>query len=286
MSLSVRLQALLGGSINQFGWFFFGFGMVFFWLFVCQADLTSWYRFGGRVVTAQGQVTGSSDTGASEGGGKHHRGTPVYKNEFAFVVDDKEYHGASYATGQRLQTGLAVTVEYPTGKPGVARIRGMRTNVFGPAVLFVIIFPLIGLGVISFGLRNGVGACYLLAHGIQTSGRLVSRDPTNMQVNHRTVYKFTFTFKTLEGEVCTANAKTSTDRFANDVEEQIVYDPRHPRSALLLDSLPGAPHIREDGHLVSRRPALALLSSVIPLASILGHGWWALWLLRQCSSLP
>ena len=284
--LLTRLQVLFGGSTNQFGWFFFGFGMVFFWLFVCQADLTSWYRFSGRLVTVQGRVTDSSDTGASEGGSKHHRGTPVYKNEFAFVVDDKEYHGASYATGRRLQTDLAVTVEYPTGKPGVARIRGMRTNVFGPAVLFVIIFPLIGLGIISSGLRNGVSACYLLAHGIQTSGRLVSRDPTNMRVNRRTVYKFTFTFKTLEGEVCTATAKTATDRFANDVEEQIVYDPRHPRSALLLDALPGAPHIREDGHLVSRRPALALLSSVIPLASILGHGWWALWLLRHCSSLP
>jgi hypothetical protein len=267
--------------MNQFGWFFFGFGMIFFWLFVCRADLTSWYRFGGRLETAPGRVAGSSDTGATAGGSKHHRGTPIYKNKFSFLVDDREYHGASYATGYKLPAGSAVTVEYAPGQPRLARIQGMRTNVFGPGVLFVLIFPLIGLGIISFGLASGVRACRLLAHGVPTSAKLLFKEPTNMSVNRRTVYKYAFVFKTLAGEVCTATAKTATDRFANDAEEHILYDLRQPQRALLLDGLPGAPLIGEDGHLVSRRPALALWSSIIPLATILGHGWWALRLLSH-----
>jgi Protein of unknown function (DUF3592) len=274
--LLVRLQLLFGGAINQFGWVFFGFGMVFFWLFVCRADLTSWYRFRGRLETVQGRVTESSDTGASEGGSKHHRGTPIYRNKFTILVDDKEYQGASYATGRELRTGSVVTLEYPPGKPNVARIRGMRTNVFGPAVLFVVIFPLVGLGILSYGLVSGVKACSLLACGIQTSGKLMLKEPTNMRVNRQTVYKFTFTFKTSEGEICTANTKTATERFANDAEERVIYDPRQPRRVLLLANLSGAPQIGEDGHIVAGRLGPALCSSILPLATILGHGWWAL----------
>jgi hypothetical protein len=277
VSLLVRLQVLFGGSINQFGWCFFGFGMVFFWLFVGRADLTSWYRFRGPLATVQGQVTGSSDTGASEGGSKSHRGSPVYKNEFAFVVDDKEYHGASYATGRRLQAGHTATVEYVPGKPGVARIQGMRTNVFGPVVLFVVIFPLAGLGILSFGLVRGARACNLLAHGVQTSAKLTFRGSTNMRVNRQPVYEFTFVFKTLDGEVSTAKVRSAAELFQNNAEELIVYDPRQPGRAQLLQALPGAPQIGEDGHIVSRRPASALLCAVVPLVSIFGHGWWAVW---------
>ena len=172
-------------------------------------------------------------------------------------------------------------MEYAPGKPAVARIQGMRTNVFGPGVLFVVIFPLTGIGIFSFGLVRGVRACYLLAHGVQTSAKLSLREPTNMSVNHRTVYDYTFTFKTRAGDVCMASTKTTSEPFANNAEEHVVYDPRQPQRALLLDALPGAPHIREDGHIVTQRPASALLVSIIPLASVLGHGWWALWLLRH-----
>src|SRR5439155_19469836 len=133
--LLVRLRVLFGGPFSQFGWFFLGFGMIFFWLFVCWADLTSWQRFRGPLATAEGVVIASSDTHASEGGSKHSRGTPIYKNEFKFVVDDREYRGASYAVGTQLRPSRSVTVEYVPGKPEVARVRGMRTNVFGPAVL-------------------------------------------------------------------------------------------------------------------------------------------------------
>src|SRR5437773_1352912 len=100
--LLVRLRVLFGGAASQAGWFFFGFGMIFVWAFVCRADLTSWCRFRGALQTATGQVTASSDTGASEGGSKSRRGTPIYKNEFKFTVDDKEYRNASYAVGREL----------------------------------------------------------------------------------------------------------------------------------------------------------------------------------------
>ena len=36
------LPVLFGGSMNQFGWCFFAFGMIFVWLFVANCDCTSW----------------------------------------------------------------------------------------------------------------------------------------------------------------------------------------------------------------------------------------------------
>jgi hypothetical protein len=120
-----------------------------------------------------------------------------------------------------------------------------------------------------------------LANGVPTSARLIAKEPTGSRVNNRTVYKYTFTFKTLEDQVCQASDNTDADRFVDDSEEHIVYDPRQPQRALLLENLPGSPQIGEDGHLIGHRPMLALGYCLLPGLTILGHGWWALWLLTH-----
>lgn len=270
--LLVRLRVLLGGTASQIGWVLFGFGMIFFWAFVWRADLTSWYRFRGVVPVTEGRVTRSSDTRASEGGSKGRRGTPIYKNEFTFAVDDKEYRNASYAVGIRLPVGRMVSVQYLASDPSVARIRGMRANVFGPAVLFVMLFPLAGFGLVVFSVSRGLRACRLLSHGVPTTGRLVSREATAVKENGRIVYKLTFEFDTGEGPSCTATARTNAPEKFKEQEEPLVYDPENPSRAVMLDNLPGAPHIGEDGHVSCQQPARALLSLVTPLATILGHG--------------
>ncbi|MCI5137665.1 MAG: hypothetical protein D3922_04445 [Candidatus Electrothrix sp. AR1] len=53
-----------GGFANQFGWIFFGFGMIFFWIFALNADV-SFLLFSGERVTVQGMVTDSRETSAS-----------------------------------------------------------------------------------------------------------------------------------------------------------------------------------------------------------------------------
>lgn len=278
----VRVRVLLGGPFSQMGWLFFGFGLIFFWAFVCRADLTSWYRFRGPLTAAEGIVTASSDTGASEGGSKHRRGTPIYKNEFKFFVNDREYHNASYAVGVKVGARHVVKVQYPQGQPGFARIEGMRTNVFGPVALVALFFPLGGLVVIVSGLVRGVKACRLLANGIQTTGRLISKEATNVKNYGRVVYKFTFTFQSADGAAHNAIAKTEkVERFNEATAEPLVYDPTTPSWAVMLDNLPGMPHITEEGQIVVKQPWRALGLLVIPGATILGHGVYALKLLLR-----
>ena len=226
-------------------------------------------------------MSSSSKTGAAEGGGKHRRGTPIYKNEFSFAVDGKEHHGFSYATGLGLSPGSAVTVEFVPGKPDVARIQGMRTNIFGPGVLFVVIFPLIGLGVLSAGLVRGINAGRLLTRGVVTTGRLLIKESTRMNVNRRPIYQFTFTFLTSDGQSSTATARGFAERFQETAAEQMVYDPSRPQRELVLKDLPGNLCIGSDGRVLSQRPGQGLLAAASPLATRLGHGGWALRLLFQ-----
>src|ERR1043166_3390679 len=95
----VRSQVLFGGFLNQFGWFFFGFGLIFFWVFALNSDLTSFYYFHGDLETVEGLVFDSHDTGFSVGGSKHRRGTPIYANYYSFTASNgQKYQSVSYGT--------------------------------------------------------------------------------------------------------------------------------------------------------------------------------------------
>ena len=109
--LAVRLRLLLGGFLNQFGWLFFGFGMIFVWVFVVDQDLTGWYVFRGTLESAEGITTRCEETNATI------NERPVYAIHYEFNVDDDQYAGVSYSTGKRMADEKLVTVEFPAGNP-------------------------------------------------------------------------------------------------------------------------------------------------------------------------
>jgi hypothetical protein len=117
----------------------------------------------------------------------------------------------------------------------------MRAAPFGPEALVVVLFPLLGLGFVSFGFSRGVRASYLLKHGMLTSARFVSKTPTNLQVGRQTVYSFTFAFTTDHGQACTASSKTLSALFENGGEELALYDPVQPQRVVILGALTYAP---------------------------------------------
>ena len=272
--LSVRLRVLFGGALNQAGWFFFGFGLVFVWAFTLNADLTSWYRFRGPLDTTQGEAIDCKKTLFSKGGSKHRKGTPVYAIHYAFTnADGTEYKGLSFNTGRQFEQGQKVAVEYPQGNPQTSRIKGMRQKPVGFFGIFPVIFPLIGLLFIIRGIKKGIKANRLLALGEQTTGRLKSKEKTNTQVNKKPVYKLTFEFNTSEGMTYETVAKThETGKLEDQAEEPLLYDPIHPSYALMLDNLPGAPRIQENGNIQAGSVARTIMALIIPLATIIGHG--------------
>ena len=255
----LRAQVLFGGVFRFIGWIFFSFGMVFAVVFGSTADVTSWYHFRGPMPTARGTLLEVDETNASE------NDVRVYSYKYSFRAEGADYEGVSYATGQRHEPGEPVVVEYVEGNPSVSRIRGMRRAEFGPWVLFVLIFPLVGFIFIVVALRGGLKANRLLRHGKLAWGALVSKEATNTRVNNRTVYKLTFEFQPEEGGHALAVAHShEPERLQDEQRERLLYDPFHPETAVLLDSLPASPAIDLTGNLQVRSPALAALTLLLP----------------------
>jgi hypothetical protein len=248
----------LFNAMAQIGWAIFGFGMIFVWVFSANADF-SFLNFRGPFEIAVGRVTGVETTGASE------NRQPVYRHHYDFSVAGRVFSGTSYATGREVPSGEVVTVEYEAGDPSRSRIEGMRRGQFGPAVLFVLIFPLAGLGILIPAMLMGRRRSYLLRHGVFTTGVLKSKSATNMTVNKRRVFALTFEFTGRDGRRHEAVTRSSLpQQLEDDSQEPLLYDPENPSKAFLLDEAPARPKLEMNGDLVGR-PIAAAASLILPL---------------------
>lgn len=276
--LSLRCRLMLGG-LAQFGWVFFGIGMIFVWIFVPAADL-SFFTVRGPLTTAEGVVTRVERTMMNEGGGEHNSGTPVYAYHFTYTLPQgSEYEGISYATGRRHSSGAQVKVEYAPGAPDSARIKGMRRNLMPPLILFVLLFPLVGLGFVVFRLWKGVRQTRLLRHGSLALGQLVNKQATQTRINDQTVYKLTFEFADLSGTTQKMTVRSHMpETLEDDDRERLLYDPTRPQDAVLWDNVPGSPEVDERGQLKPTAGS-ALVVMIIPALSIIGHTVWGLFTL-------
>ncbi|MGA2137976.1 MAG: DUF3592 domain-containing protein [Verrucomicrobiia bacterium] len=263
---------LFGGILNQMGWFFFGFGMLFVWLFLPNADLTSFYLFRGPLDHTQATVTANQKTHFTEGGSKHHSGTPIYRHDYTFTVNGNRYDGVSYSTANSLQPDTRVTIEYPRGNPSISRIHGMRRAPVPPFVLLVLIFPLVGAGFLIPGLIQGWKGDRLLANGKVAFGAFKSKERTNTSVNNKTVYKLIFEFTTDTGQTCQAVTRTyQPEQLEDGQQHEVVYDPLTPSYAVMVDSLPGSPRIDERGVIQPAGFGSALCVSLLPALVIIAN---------------
>lgn len=274
----VRLRLLFGGFLNQFGWAFFGFGMIFVWIFAVNSDISAILHFRGEIDRTTGTVTRSEYTGWNEGGGDNDSGTPIYRNYYRFTAPDgTEYEGVSYATGRQKQPGAQVTIEYPKGRPDISRIKGMKRNFFGPVGMIAVIFPLAGFFIMLSGFRGGIKGARLLGNGWLALGRLKSKEDTGGRVNDKPIFKMTFEFTADDGGTYEAVAKTHKPWLLEDEEQEILlYDRRNPSSAVMLDSLPGAPTIDKNGRIRTKKGGGVGASLILPVLTVLGHGGYFL----------
>lgn len=269
--LSTKCSILFGGFANQFGWAFFGFGMIFFWGFALNSDLSFLY-FTGEVITVEGTATRSTEVDASEGN------VTVIENRYKFKTEDGiEFEGISYATGQSIQIGQPVTIEYPEGKPQYSRIKGMRRQIFHAVAIWVVLFPLVGLMFMLFGLKRSIRAIRLLKYGEMTKGKLISKVRTNTKINGRPLYKMKFRYKDYMGNEFELTEKTTTPYVLEDQgEERLLYSRHKPAYAAMLDSLPSSASINAHGKIEPSPLIRVIFLMFLPLLTIVGHGIYVL----------
>jgi hypothetical protein len=249
---------------SQIGWFVFGFGFIFFFVFGLQSDFSflTFRNAGGRTT---GRVIETKSTGASE------NKQTVKATHYEYSIAGSTLRGTSYTTGSAPEQGAEVTVEYDESNPVRSRIEGMRRGLFGPWGVVSGIFPLIGLVILYFAAKSGVRRNRLLRDGLLTSGVLTDKEPTNMTVNDRRVWKLTFEFHDRLGQRREASAQTSDpQRLEDESAEPLLYDPGDPSRAYLLDEAPARPQFDMNGELLGR-PNAALAALIIPTIVVGGY---------------
>ncbi len=268
----VWATVLFGGALQQIGWLLLGFGMIFFYAFGLQADISGPLLAVMDTAQASGVVTSVEGTNASE------NDAPVYAVQYRFVAaNGTKVEATAYSTGYYPDEGQRVTVEYLRGRPQVARVEGMRRSVFGAAALIVTIFPLIGAGITFFGLREGIRASRLLGIGRLAFGKLTSAVPTSTTINNRPVMAMTFSFRAHDGASYEVTSNTNLPERVNDqAEELILYDSDDPNRGAALDALPGSLQIDQSGTIRLGNAAACLTTLILPGLTILGHGLY-LW---------
>lgn len=175
--------------------------------------------------------------------------------------------GTSYGTSAP-RKGQSAAVEYVRGSPEVSRLAGKQTGVFPLFALFpVSISGIVGLCMLIPGVLRGRRNVRLLRDGVPTTGRLVARRPTSTRINKQRVWELRFSFVTAEGRPCEAVARTHlVARLLDEAEEPLLYDPRDPTRAAMLDALPGNPRLDDAGRILGSHASVGVF--VLPLLAL------------------
>jgi hypothetical protein len=266
LSIGASAQLLFGSAVAQIGWFLLALGSVFAWIFVPASDFSSMWRFRGPLVAADGKVTHCEKTSYTTGASRRRRGPPVYANYYTF----EKGSGVSYATGTCADAGTMLTVEYVADNPAISRIVGMREKPLGGFVVVIgLIFPLIGGIIAGTAMRNGLQHAQVLCDGKPAAGKLIAKRATSTRINKRLVYEMEFQFVGEDSRFHNAKVRThEPEKLEDEQRESMLYDPRHPSKAVVIDALPGRFATTGEGHVVSASIPRLTVAILLPLATI------------------
>lgn len=188
--------------------------------------------------TAAGVVTAAPDSNMTVSE------VPVYRTEFAFSVDGTEWTGASFSRGRQYAVGQEVVVEYLPEDPHVSRIEGTSLT-FGWFGLFVLLFPLFGVGMIVGGIASYRKKSRILRTGTFAAGHVLEVEATNVTVNERRQYRIEIGFTLPDGTEQTTSWKTTNEediqvarsRKSSEAVVGVLYDPGSPSDSILVDTL-------------------------------------------------
>lgn len=235
------------------------FGILTSWAFGVDQIFKSWYQFSGTLDHTEGLVIEVGESAGSEGN------VPVMQMDYVFDVDGREYKGRSYFTGEFYEKGSKVEVEYAFMNPEYSRISGLRSSLFGAGIVFVLLFPLIGFIMVLTGITIGRKTVNLLKNGKPVFGKLVKKSVSNISVNNVPLDSLTFEYSAEDSKAYSVSLnKAPTHHLQVDSQQRMLYNPKAPRYARLLDDLPGSVILNSTGNF-QRRENANLFTDIIVL---------------------
>ncbi len=236
-------QAVQGGGcaswfLPAFGLVFGGFGLIFVVVFFPWRFVDD-FRLAASDRTTPGEIRRVTPTNMTV------NKTKVMEYAFAYTPADRRPREAlCYTTGRRWSERETVTVRYLPDNPDVACVEGARLSQGGWIGVVVLIFPLIGGGLVAWFVLDRLRTRQVLRDGTVAEVDVISVDETTMKVNYQTVYRITFANPVQPGgppitvrRVKKADVDLALKHARDRQPIFILYDPRKPSRVIFPEAL-------------------------------------------------
>jgi hypothetical protein len=261
------------------GWIVLLFALIPLWAVLPRADLAGAWRFRGELESAPARVTAVEATGSTEGGRKGRGGTPILRVTYEFERAGERFRGVSFGALRGPEPGSVCEVEFPAGRPEVSRLRGMRSDVYGPEASLMLLFVAAGGGLCAAGAIAGARTLRLLESGRAAVGRKISLEPLRRSGKGQRRYRAVFEYEASGGRTQRVEATATRPQAYEDPRGlRVIFDPGQPARARVLDDFALVPAFDALGRvrpLSAGRFALALLPPGLVLS---GYAAWFAWL--------
>lgn len=236
-------KAVMGGGTSWFlplfGLIFGGMGLLFTVLFFPWRFADDWRLAADTARTTPGVITEVTKTNMSI--------NKVRVREYGFRYTTEDGHlrqGRCYTTGEQWSINAAVKVRYLPAEPELACVEGARLSEGGWGGVFVVIFPIIGGGLIAWFVADRRRKRRLLQAGVVAEADVVSVDTTSAKVNNQDVYKIVLTAPALQGgrpltvhRVNKPDVNLALKHFTEKQPIFVLFDPRKPKRMVFPEAL-------------------------------------------------
>jgi hypothetical protein len=219
-----------------FGMIFLLMGLGFSWAFVPRHLLRERKLEQGPSLTVPGKILSVEETNLSINEVK------VREYQFSYQPDSGgSRQGTAYTTGGRWREGATVRVRYLEADPALAVPEGARLGKSSAGALFVLLFPLVGGGILIGCLYSRQTKKRLLRHGWASSATVTALEKTSTEVNGQHVFKIHLTFID-DGRVVVkrsydaAELALAEEAVSSSRPLQILYDPNKPKRLLFPET--------------------------------------------------
>ncbi len=243
--------ALWLGGVRQVGCVFVALGAPFAWFAAAHLDWRSTLFVGHALVTTQATVTKAQPTPLKEG--DDGRGAVVQRVGFRFVAaDGTAVEGVCWGPTS-LQAGDTTRVEFPDGRPELARVVGMRGAPLQPLAALLPALYAVAVFVALGGSARLKRQARLLERGRYLLARLEAGGHWTDDAGRRHRLP---------------DARTGLPEGS---PLPLLYDPARPGQAEPVTRFSWLVTIAADGRLRSPRPAALLALLVLPLSALLAN---------------
>jgi hypothetical protein len=227
------------GPLGLIGFIFAFMGLFFAAMFSPWDVVQDWQLAATETATAPGQVLSVDRTSTSINKQR------VFRYKFAFQPRPGVHlQGDCFTTGTRWRSGGTVTVRFSVSDPELCCIEGARLSESGAVGLVLVLFPLIGIGLLISSVIGRRRLRWLLENGAVEEAMVTAIEQTMMRMNRQNVYKITlqrtdpaggtpFVLRKYQSSVI----EFARQRLGTKQPVFVLYDPAHPRRVLLPETL-------------------------------------------------